>query len=331
VLRLVVALLVSLVVAPPHAHGGSFQIDFRAPPGCPDAAALHAAIAKLLGAAADTAEFRVRVDVEQVAGTWRLRLTTRDAAGATGERELRGASCAEVVDGAALIVALAVDPAAVARASARAETDEASARRRQIDDDEAPPAGSVLTPRARPPAPGASTRSAAARPPWGGRIRGFVAADWGSLPSAAPGLGVAAAVTRGRLRGEVGLAYWLQQRAPASADPGAGGDLFLVTGTTRACAIVTAAALAVCGGLEAGSMRGRGYGVDQPASGAALWLAPTLGVGRAWRWRSFGLWTELALLAPLTRAHFTLDTVGEVHRAAPLSVRAVVGGEVTLR
>jgi len=84
---------------------------------------VEALIHRLLGGQAKSLAARrvsARAVVTGAKGDWTLRMTT--AAGKTpGQRTLHGSSCDELADAAALIVALAFDPEAVAKAGARVE------------------------------------------------------------------------------------------------------------------------------------------------------------------------------------------------------------------
>jgi hypothetical protein len=84
------------------------SLRLRAPVGCPPLVALRELVAEHLGEGATRAPaLRVDLVVWRVAGKWLARLDVRGAAG--GRRELEGGTCREVIDAAALVIALAVE------------------------------------------------------------------------------------------------------------------------------------------------------------------------------------------------------------------------------
>ncbi|MBZ5714142.1 hypothetical protein [Nannocystis pusilla] len=107
---LLAALLVTQVPEPP----AEAAIVWQAPPGCPDRAALERAIAGRLGRLPTAQELALVGQIERTsAGRYHLdlRLTV---AGHTQTRALTTRQCAALVDAAALLSALALDPSAAA-------------------------------------------------------------------------------------------------------------------------------------------------------------------------------------------------------------------------
>ena len=93
-------------------------LKWTAPAGCPAAAEVKAEVDRLLGASrvqpAKTIDVSGAVSRDE-RGTWHVRLET-PAGGTTRAREIHGASCRAVTDAAALVLALMIDPEAVAAA-----------------------------------------------------------------------------------------------------------------------------------------------------------------------------------------------------------------------
>jgi hypothetical protein len=272
-------------------------------------------------------------------------MTIRDKLG-EGERSLTGASCEELANAAALIVALAFDPEAVAETKRRAAEQPPEPGTPGNGDVPPEPAPAPVTgpPPAAPLRPSAlvepSPPPVAPRPPpvlppqpprqvWfsaGARV-GF---DVGSLPSAsflAGGvLGVRYYPVAARVRGR----YHLPVEESLEARPGTGGrfDLWALTPAFCLTPWWTAedgrrsagdVALDVCAQVDIGSMAGSGFGVRNPGEGTALWVTPGLSAyleATAWRWVSLGF--DLGLGFPAIRPDFVLDAVGVVHAAGPV-------------
>ena len=91
------------------------EIEYSAPPECPDRGAFEESIRKRTERASKAAEGsavpkRLDVRLEPTARGVRGRLAVPDGSGGTTVREIEAATCAEAVDGLALIVALLFDP-----------------------------------------------------------------------------------------------------------------------------------------------------------------------------------------------------------------------------
>jgi len=161
-------------------------------------------------------------------------------------------------------------------------------------------------------------------------IAAFGAADVGSLPKAALGLGGAIAWTPGRARIEVGATSF--PASTASARGSRGGDFQLSIGQLRACYGVLPPgifSLSPCAVGDAGSMSASGFGVNSPSSGAALFAAAGPGVLAALRLGdAFALRLTADLELVFTRAQFVLDAVGAVHQPSIFAGRTGLGGEI---
>lgn len=99
------------VLAGPPEPGLSVQWD--APAGCPDGAAVRARVVRLVGEeAARKARLTARAAVRAEGGRWALELELAGETGA-GKRSLSAGRCEELAGAAALVIAIAVDPRAV--------------------------------------------------------------------------------------------------------------------------------------------------------------------------------------------------------------------------
>ncbi|MAQ17155.1 MAG: hypothetical protein CMN30_20475 [Sandaracinus sp.] len=111
-----IAFLAGLLGAAPVAAQESWVARWDAPAGCPDGAAVSAAVERLLGPSAEAHRSTLALDgrITRDGERFHLALILRDATGAAvGTRELGGATCPPLAEAAALLAALAVDPGAL--------------------------------------------------------------------------------------------------------------------------------------------------------------------------------------------------------------------------
>jgi hypothetical protein len=91
----------------------AFDLDWRAPVGCPSADHVRAEITRLIGPDAHPQGVtHVSGEITAQDGGAFLVTLSLEQAGRTGERTLTAASCAEVSRAAALLIALAIEPGA---------------------------------------------------------------------------------------------------------------------------------------------------------------------------------------------------------------------------
>jgi hypothetical protein len=257
-------------------------------------------------------------------GGWTVVVRTDDPA---GERELSGATCAEVASAAALVVALTVDPDAIGAPEPPPDPTPAPAPR-------VPPSGPRVVSPAQPEPVGA-TRSAASGAGVDWSVRGDLVSDIGGLPGFVPGVGLAVAARIGAYRAELGGMYWFERFEPVDGRDGVGGDLSMWAGVVRGCRAVWT--LDLCAGVEIGRLAGTGVGVDQARTDTGKWVAPVAGLGRRFQGSDlFGVYVGGELGAPLSRARFNVTPMGAtepvlVHQAAVVVGRVFVGVDVEFR
>lgn len=308
----------------------ALALAWSAPAGCPDLADVTARVSRLvdLAHAPDGGAVHARGRIVRThRGRFRLSLAL-GARRPSHHRTLVGDACDAVADGAALILALAVDPSAVAR------------RR----DAEAPPATPAEAPGPSPPAlpappvvdlpatvpvptvpvPRATPAAAATR--W--MLRAGGALDVGALPAVSGGPSLALTVAHGLLRVELGAAWVAPRQGLAAA--GKGGDIDLAFGSLAVGAEARTRWIDVGGlaGVEIGVLRAQGFGVTTPASASPPWVAVTL-LGTLRR-RLGARWNVVATVGaalPLLRPRFVLDGIGAVQQPAALGLRAHAGVE----
>jgi hypothetical protein len=158
-------------------------------------------------------------------------MTVRTAAG-EGERSLEAASCQELAESAALIVALTVGDAEAAEAT----TEELRREVAQLGDDEEPPRVEVDRRYE-------NVRIATPYQPVDvdARFRVLVGGDLGTLPAAAPGIGGAVEIAFGPWSADVGVQRFAERDALLPDDPelpdemAKGAHVQLTSVVARAC------------------------------------------------------------------------------------------------
>ncbi|MCY0992641.1 hypothetical protein OV203_36215 [Nannocystis sp. ILAH1] len=354
---LMAATIVAAAEPPP-----GLALDWTAPPGCPDQAEVYARVVRRTGQeAADRASLTARGTVREAApGRWSL---TLELAGATGggRRELSAPRCEELVEAAALVVAIAVDPRAalatgeVVVPAPPSEVAQGAGANGHVAEDMSQRAGSngqvwkdmSEGPKAQPRATDEMEAPVAEEP-----ARAEEPAPAGKPPGVRVGLRAAAGVSFARLlprpSAAVGLALsvsgkrWRAELGGLYAPPVTGGDdviggLFQAGAVElRGCPVLRRGAVEVplCVGLQIGAMqgRGRGSGLATTTTARSPWLAATVGAAVGWRPRGrVGLWLGADAIVALLRPSFVTAGGVKVHEAARFGGQVLAGVEVRLR
>jgi hypothetical protein len=291
---------------PVHAEeAGVLTFSWQAPSGCPSRDDLRAEIARLLGG-----EIRVPKggDIKAVAvvaqgQTWSLAIET-ELAGQPGRRSIEAASCQDLADATALIIALMIDPNAVAAHAT-------------------PP---------RPAPPPASSDPATQEERRVAYLVGIHAAgSYGTLPSIDAGLGggvgLAGRRWRVELRGTYGLRRDQRVTAPSPAPPDSYGRFNFAAAALAGCVNFGREGLAFgpCADAEVGMLSAKGVGVSEGFSAQTLWLAMGAGAYAAIPLGPhLSLPLHLDVVAPLLRPEFVFRNVPTRVFRAP-----VVGGRIS--
>lgn len=255
---------VMLASAPAHA-----DVSWDAPDGCPDADAVRAQVAQQLGREPADGDLDVELRVARDGDRWRLDMT---AGG--GERTLEAATCDELAQSAALIVAMTIEAA---------ESDAVDVA--SLGDLERPPAP-VLTRRRE---IDISDREASPPPPWKLRGRVFAVGDLGTMPEPAIGAGGAIELALGAWGIEVTAARMAPQRETVPGMPDNGAEMSLTTIATRLCytAVRRRFASSGCVGGEVEIVGAEGFGFDDPIGRTTTFGGgPQLAI--AWAYRVLG-------------------------------------------
>lgn len=304
------ALTLVVVLATPITAGAD-PIAWEAPAGCPDGDTVRARVEAHLGRAPEPGDVDVALHVSQDGARWRVEMTIGE-----GVRELEAATCDELAESAALIVAMTIDEAAQAAPPAVPDLSDPPAPlppRRQVDTSE------------RRPSPPTDVKL---------RARTFVVGDLGTMPEAAIGAGGAVEVALDAWGIEVAAARMAGQRAFVPGDPENGARVDLTSIATRLCYTADRRRLASrgCLGVEVEIVGAEGFGFNVPLSRTTTFGGgPHFGVG--WAYRLLGPLSarlDIAIALLLVRPVLTEGDTGVViHDPNLLIWRGSAGLEAT--
>jgi hypothetical protein len=316
----------------------SVDVTWIAPAECPDEASLHAAIAWMLGhpLEADVTEpFSASAVVEPISGGYRVLIETRSHSG-EGRRALQAATCVELADATAVILALAINPALEMPTSAppAAEPPEPVPPEPTSPEPTSPEPTPPPEPPSEPDAPSLD-RSATTGARWALGLGAVLDTNVITVPTF--GLESELALTIGNVRASLRIGFHPPHHRTASGGSLAqGGAVMLGTAGLRACRPFRPSrrtSLGPCVGLAAGFSRARGYGVTEPSTALAPWLALdggargtvalTPGAARGGGGPTLAAVAALSVdaVVPLLRSTYFLENIGDVYRPPPISVR----------
>lgn len=312
------------------ALAGGVELDWSAPANCPDAAAATELLREQLHG--EDADARARVVIEPLDRGFSARISI-DAGEPLAPRNLSAASCDDLARAAILVVAVTIDPIAVARETETIEPrDERPVVPPPIGVDAAvgSDAGAVRPVRTTPRAPRPRDRDQPSTHVL--RIGGGIGLQ--VVPALGGVVELAYALGRPRWRFEAGARYQppLEQQYEDGTD--AGGSVQAVTFVARGCPVPTLGRVAfpICFGLEGGPVFGRGVGVAQVDTPVTGWLAAEAGLGLVVRvHRVVGIALGTELLVTLVRPAFHVGDREDLFRTPIVGGRAFVGLEFRLR
>ncbi|MEZ4450544.1 MAG: hypothetical protein R3B09_13775 [Nannocystaceae bacterium] len=344
----------TLALAPAIAGAAPPWLELRWPTvaGCPGPAEVEARILRLT-AGASPARVTATATIDGVPGGLRLDLRVEDAGGAQ-RRILESPRCDALADGAALIVAVAADPLAVAGTidAVTGAPDAPDAPDAPAPAPEPPPGSPTpgadrgpppvdleveSLPVAPPPIDAADTDAGDLAPrrragPSLGLSLG-TAAGIGPTRRFAPGIRGGLALLWPRARAELRGSYWFPSPLRYPGAPDLGADLRLAAGSVRGGPRLRRGplAFALTGGVELGALLARGVGFAANSESRGLWAAAVVAGDLQWtplRWpRQLGL--EIEAFAAFTRRQYTAaDAQTLLYTVLPLS--NCLGGGVTL-
>jgi hypothetical protein len=310
----------------------AFTLSWQAPPDCPSPDAVRAEVARLLGGEIRLPagrDFRASALVAHEQ-TWSVSIET-ELAGRSGRRSIEAASCQDLADATALILALTIDPDVVATRPARSNPPTPTPPLPPPS----PPPRLPVPPPPPPPFPAAVQPAPQKQPSSNDFLLGLQAqGSQGTLPSVDIGLGGSVGVVGRRYRVELRGAYGLRrdQIANAATLPGAYGKFNFLAATLAGCFNLGGQAVAFgpCADAEVGVVSAQGFGVSQSFPTSKPWLAIGAGgyaaISLGPRW-SFPL--HLDILAPLLRPEFVFKNVPDrVFQAPVVGIRVSAGIEL---
>ena len=326
---------------------GTLDIDWEAPPGCPQAReVLDEVTLRLAGSQRIAEPMQVHgvVTETRAEGGWRLALnvTQREQ---IWKRDVSGASCEELAEVGALIIALAIDPelpASVVGDGDRAAGGHSAESSEESGSKDAVPAHSPspASDAEKHPQLRAPRRAPESAPPPSGQRPGLdigvsAIVDTGSLPRVAFGPRLVVAAHFSTVQIEVLAGGLPRVRDVIERRPGedVGGKVELWGGALRSCALFGDRVRAgPCAGFEIGMLHAQGFGAeDWTAHQRPHWVAGGVGALALMRLKgvvSARMGTEVQI--PATRPQFEIEGVGALERPAPVVVRFELGLAVEL-
>jgi hypothetical protein len=299
-------------------------IEWDAPtPPCPTLSAVEDSVRAMAGRLPEADEVRARALVVQSGEGWSLRLTT-EVGGEAQERVLEAESCDALAKATAILIAVAVDPIATAHEVRSTEEIVTPPPEPPPRVESAEPIDPIaVAPRVSGPPP---RRRVPVRMHLG--IGGGVIV--GAVPGVTGGPVATLGLTRGKLRAELRGAWWaprVGRSGPASARVQVGTVAAVVCGEPGNDAVT----FPLCGGVEAGALRGRGVQVPNAHVEHFAWIAALLAAGvRAWVRPRVGLRADLEVAVPLGIYRVFVGSQ-LVHETAAVGARGLAGVEFRLR
>ncbi len=327
--------LIGLGAAP--APGGPSQ--WRAPPQCPSQAQVDTWVAAfMLDGDAVVPAWQGEIEA-QAGGGFTLQLTVRDQS-----RVLADANCEQLSMAAALVVAVATDPVAVAGAwsGPTSAPDPQASPGPEPEPGPEPQMETSPDPDARPqrirePEPARAPERAGRRRPWG-LVGAAVGAELAVLPR--PGVAGAAGGGLGWTHARMELlGLFSNPRAIEGEQPGLGARAMVFSGQVRGCGVLVSFTrrfeVPLCAAMEVGGMWARGYGPGiEPLPKTQAWaaLVPSVGI-TGWLSRRVGI--EARVSAPIglyqPGVHIAEGGNVSVFRVGAVGARAWLGPVLRFR
>jgi hypothetical protein len=316
--------------APAHATARHVSLRWNAPDSCPDDAALLDRVEGYLGqrlAEALDQQLAVSIHVLQAPDGFSAKLGFVTPGGRQ-ERFLEHPECDKLMEAAALLVALAIDPERVrARQEVGASNGsgaagvaaDGSGTEPGADSSKPAPEGSPAPPTVSSSAPlPANMSPAVAQPPAddghrvhpssaiGSTLAVVALAGVGTVPGFAPGVAAELGLRRGLFRAALVGRYWLPSTSEVAGAAPASIELSLATAGVRACVLPRAGqwTLLGCAGADVGSMSGSGHNVSSERPQSDLFVALEGSLALAYSRAQLAPLAGLAITLPVRKPRF---------------------------
>jgi hypothetical protein len=327
----------AFAVGLPSASPTDVTMEWAAPASCPDVAAVQRRVDALLGDGG--AAGRATVRVEAIADGFWAAIELETDVGAT-LRTVRGADCEAIVDAVALIVAVGLDPIAVAHALPDDEPVEPPVIRAAVSREPAPDGEPLEKIASRPVASPAIEHRARpdTRRRFGLGLAAFArgGASTGLLPEPVGIVdgGIALNIGSGRVEAAVhhGFARTFRHREA----PTAGAAIDLTSGRIAGCWVPRPGGGAVrfplCLGVEVGAYTARGRGLAQRGTVRGVWAAAVPELSAMWfPAKVFGFGVRAQIPISWTRPRFTIDDfAADLLQVGIVGARLLLAVELTL-
>ena len=313
--------VLAIAVAPPA------KAEFRwdAPAGCPSAEQVVADLETELGRPLATFEgqhISVIARVRPQGEGWALKLwsVTLDS---TQERDLQTQTCTQAAEAAVLVAAMAIDPP---------PEDQPEPESEREPEPVAQPAPATEPEREPKPAPEAELVPDGTR--WTWAIGAHAGPSWGATPGVGALAGLRVAVERRAFRVELDGRYGFVREARFGDRPNEGADFRHAFAVARGCGVLRhhrPTRLLFCGGLEAGTVHGKGAGLATVRADTVPWLAAQARAALSWSpvpWLALEAGVEPWVAA--LRPRFSVQPYGEIWRPQPAGIRGILGVEFRL-
>lgn len=320
------------------------DVRWSGPASCPDHGEVATEARRLLPLDGAYEATQIEIAVQELPAPrtgYRLQLAATSAS-RTAERTLELATCKEAREAAGLLVALTLDPEAVAAAEAVLEPPPSAAPseaptvpEQKPEPPPSPPPAETATPKPEPPPspaeddptpePEPEERGAALE--LGPELTAGALLDSSALPAVALGPFAALGFRIGTVRLSLGGFYLPGAERSAAGDGSIRATL--IAGQLGLCAlwpVGSALELGPCASGELGRYAARARGVTHGESDATLWAAGSAGAGAALQLtRRLALLGSVALIVPFRRPELGLQTMENAYVVPPLSLRAALG------
>ncbi len=297
---------------------------------------LEARVANYLsGSEADAEQWSARGVLTQLEGTWSIDLEIALGAEPASLRQFSAGDCETVLDAAAFVFAVAVDPAVAAREVAPPPEPLEEESLEPVEPEPEQEAGTEPEPDAEPPLPSPPSpalRSSRLPRQLPGTLGVDVGVMGGALPGAQALFVLSGGVTGKAWRSDLLLRVRLPSRKSARLNSSVGGQMGMWSVGAQACylpRVGTRIEFPLCAGVEGGQLFAEGVGFPRATTTRVPWgaatFAPGLAITLGERW---AIIVHGELGAAFNRAEFVVEQLEVLHSVGALFGRGLAGLEL---